>query len=337
MNKLIIVGNGFDRAHNLDTSYQHFLFWFLTNKENYGIKFDSEDPHRLIKYSGGFPIRPEFDTLPLLVNFLNSKAQSKEVEIKPQLDELLKRSLENWCDIESYYYYLLKKSVHDQGNHLGFVVHGNRIDDCNNFMAQITPALVKYLSDLVKSKTPTPIPAFTKIFEPVRRGKVIVLNFNYTNTVNLYTGGLGEQGLVLNIHGQLGDENSVIFGFGNEKDPMFEVLKDLNNDKLLHFIKSYKYLDSSNYKTLMAALTDAFDVHILGHSCGLSDGVLLKAIFEATNCRKIFPYFFKTKEDFVAKTFMISRHFHDMNLFRIRVADYSPTLRTPQFNDPPPH
>src|SRR5690606_15738927 len=34
MNKLIIVGNGFDLAHNLPTSYKHFINDFWSNLEN---------------------------------------------------------------------------------------------------------------------------------------------------------------------------------------------------------------------------------------------------------------------------------------------------------------
>ncbi len=29
MNKLLIIGNGFDLAHGLKTSYNHFLLWYL--------------------------------------------------------------------------------------------------------------------------------------------------------------------------------------------------------------------------------------------------------------------------------------------------------------------
>jgi hypothetical protein len=29
MNKLVIIGNGFDLAHGLNTSYSHFIVWCL--------------------------------------------------------------------------------------------------------------------------------------------------------------------------------------------------------------------------------------------------------------------------------------------------------------------
>jgi hypothetical protein len=50
----------------------------------------------------------------------------------------------------------------------------------------------------------------------------------------------------------------------------------------------------------------------MGHSCGLSDRILLNSIFERRNCKSIKIYYHQeseTENDFVEKTYEISRHF----------------------------
>src|SRR5690554_4361943 len=43
MNRLILIGNGFDLAHGLNTSYKDFIFWYLDRCfDNAGIYTSSE-------------------------------------------------------------------------------------------------------------------------------------------------------------------------------------------------------------------------------------------------------------------------------------------------------
>ena len=34
MNRLVLIGNGFDLAHGLNTSYKHFICWYLNQWES---------------------------------------------------------------------------------------------------------------------------------------------------------------------------------------------------------------------------------------------------------------------------------------------------------------
>ena len=68
--------------------------------------------------------------------------------------------------------------------------------------------------------------------------------------------------------------------------------------------------------------TTDFEVHILGHSCGISDRLLLNTIFENKNCKKIYPHYceFSDKStDFDNRTMNISRCFNDKMLLRKKV------------------
>jgi hypothetical protein len=57
MNKLILIGNGFDLAHGLKTSYSDFMLW-LINKNyklyNASLSSGSYFNDDLMRFTGGF-------------------------------------------------------------------------------------------------------------------------------------------------------------------------------------------------------------------------------------------------------------------------------------------
>jgi len=109
MNRIILIGNGFDLAHGLKTSYKDFITDFLSSKgdeikKNKGghvcefFKIDSS------LYSGSLDLKT-YDDFKLL--FSNN---TNKFEIKNRLfwDIIRKESLESWVDIENEYYQKLK-------------------------------------------------------------------------------------------------------------------------------------------------------------------------------------------------------------------------------------
>ncbi len=71
----------------------------------------------------------------------------------------------------------------------------------------------------------------------------------------------------------------------------------------------------------------------MGHSCGLSDRVLLSTIFEHDNCKKIRICFYgdpQGQNDYTSKTYQISRHFNNKALMRERIIPFNPYDRIPQ-------
>lgn len=154
---------------------------------------------------------------------------------------------------------------------------------------------------------------------------ILLLNFNYTTTPNLYLYKDSNITTINYIHGKLDDSNSVIFGYGDELDDKYIKIKDLNNNEYLKHFKTAKYLESDNYRKLLQFIDSApFQVCIMGHSCGNSDRTLLNTIFEYDNCISIKPYFYK-KEDgtdnYLDIIQNISRNFTDMKKMRDRVVN----------------
>ena len=153
---------------------------------------------------------------------------------------------------------------------------------------------------------------------------VLILNFNYTNTADSYERpGLG---YTIYIHGELEYRDSIIFGYGDELDEKYQQLQALNENECLKNIKSIKYLESGNYRSVLNFLEAApFQVLIMGHSCGNSDRTLLNTIFEHKNCISIKPYYYKNEKDgtdnYLDIVQNISRNFTNMKLMRDRVVN----------------
>ena len=106
-------------------------------------------------------------------------------------------------------------------------------------------------------------------------GKVFLLNFNYTtyiesnfrNMSELFVGSCEQE----HIHGDLNDENSIIFGYGDDSGEMYKRLSDKNDNRFLENDKTVKYLGSARYRNFLGFIESApFQVCIMGHSCGVS-------------------------------------------------------------------
>jgi hypothetical protein len=116
MNRIILIGNGFDLAHGMPTSYQHFLddFWktaieeTLSNRDKDGnfdgdfFAVDKVPPYYQSDYTYKV-FKEDCDTAGSQITFKN-----RFLEIITN-----KSSIQNWVDIENEYYYLLKESYGD--------------------------------------------------------------------------------------------------------------------------------------------------------------------------------------------------------------------------------
>ncbi|MCL2098546.1 MAG: bacteriophage abortive infection AbiH family protein [Bacteroidales bacterium] len=154
---------------------------------------------------------------------------------------------------------------------------------------------------------------------------LLFLSFNYTHTEEKY---IKPSSIVetIHIHGEINKENnSMIFGYGDESDDDYHQLEKLNDNKYLQNIKSIRYSDTDNYRKLISFLEIApYQIFIMGHSCGTSDKTLLKAMFEHENCASIKPFFHKksdTENNYSDIVSNISRNFKDKVLMRDRVVN----------------
>lgn len=334
-NTLIIIGNGFDLAHGLKTSYRDYLFKQFDDEINEISKGNKDD------YNSGFLYREKlksvlvpYKTIQDLIEKIvihENKEDNLGFKVKNSffLTLLNKLYLNNWVDIENEYFNELINIIETQSS---------AIDEFQNGFRAIVEGLNTYIEGIeISTKQESINKYFQQIVDNIDDSgleQVHVLNFNYTSTPELYI----EKEKVNYIHGKLFDEqNPIVFGYGNETHPKYKQIEDSGNKEYLRFLKSYAYLQTNNYHNFLKFIeSDNFDVIIMGHSCGMSDGVMLKTIFEHSNCQNIIIKYYeymnsdgKIINDFFSKTQEIARHFSDKALFRKKVLPISNPAVTP--------
>ena len=152
--------------------------------------------------------------------------------------------------------------------------------------------------------------------------RIMILDFNYTNTAGLYLPHANRFS-INHIHGNFSEPSNIIFGYGDELDDEFRNLMKKNVNEYLRYIKSFRYLETLNYRRMLSFIESApYQLCIMGHSCGTSDRTLLSTLFEHKNCVSIKPYYY-CKDDgtdnYIDLIQNISRSFSNPRIMRDRV------------------
>ncbi len=335
MNKLFLIGNGFDLAHGRKTSYIDFLQFLITDSiRNFnGKNFTENDLFKLCcstvknEFSQDWIDSRIFKEIHSVTRFMTkiSPTPVKKNELFNLnsntffIKDIFESSLHsNWSGIENFYFESILKALNNN-------VWQDNINSINTDFSILKKYLINYLTSL-------PSPEKSKIFEDIFRkarrsgdgNNIFAINFNYTNTLNIYSriDGMNIFNEAINIHGDLDNQhvNPIIFGYGDEMDERYKRLELSNDRRFIENIKSFWYGYSNNYQNLISLLGNTFELHLIGMSCGLSDRVLLNYLFEHENCKKIQIYFYK-KGDFDSyfSTYQsIAMHFSITNRQRMR-------------------
>ncbi len=329
-NKLFIIGNGFDLAHGLKTRYSDFFLWYfnkcisLINLENKSFYNDN-----LINISLKSHEIKEFTSLESINKYL--KSDNITLKFKNNFFETIFRKFTDlkWVNIE-YEYYLKLIEVYDLNEkYKGTNIYNleQRLKELNNCFNYIKEQIIEYLNTIEVNSSiyneQIELHLKNEIFDPkIERNLFLV--FNYTETIELYLNELNVQNYqIIYIHGKLNDkENPIIFGYGDEMDEYYNKIERLNINDFLTNIKSFNYFKTSNYRNLFLFLNlGYFNVNIMGHSCGISDRILLNGIFTNQMCNLIKIFYHKINDndnDFFEKTQEISRHFKAEEKNRMR-------------------
>lgn len=180
MNKLVIVGNGFDLAHGLPTSYSDFIddFWKCL-KDNY----EKEEIKLVVDINPSYYRFLVYNPINNFEDFIsNLEEYCKEYNYKfDKIKHLYftdssqstyifkftnsffkkvnnKKAIENWVDIENLYYSELKKIVKaeklqtHESDEDWLRVKRNKIESLNNELEQIKKLLIKYLDRELNQK-----------------------------------------------------------------------------------------------------------------------------------------------------------------------------------------
>jgi hypothetical protein len=333
LNKIILIGNGFDLAHKLKTKYNDFINYFWKNEAELLIKehikitndpanretrpsfFDYKDDFISISNVRYSPKKIQvastneegFHYFKYILSFLGGNLQQNYQIHSLFLEQITNQSFENWVDIEYEYY-----------NSLLECVNGKRkygIEKLNAEFSNITKALEKYLSIQMENE----VVLSDKIKEHIKSiikpvdvkgyyasnfdDSILILNFNYSNVIERYLNNYFQfcknNVKCLYIHGQLNNSNnSIIFGYGDELDDNYKLIENAVDNNYLDNVKSIRYSKTRNYKEMLEFIEPAgYEIYIMGHSCGISDKTLLNTLFEHKNCLSINIFYHKINDN----------------------------------------
>ena len=365
MNRLIILGNGFDIAHGLPTKYNDFITWYIRewysylNTSNKYTEFDSLCTFSLNDHRISWQELFQSYSTPKGEAFLGFiKRYPALFDIKySSFMSRISNSIESrgWVDIENEYYNLLKEYVDSGESQLACELN-NQLDFIRKkltvYLSNIQENMSgKFISEEIKniliepfSETDIAIeylhnPSYSEEIKVIEDGKEfpetsMILDFNYTNTSDYYSLSSPLKTTINHIHGCLKDPDSMIFGYGDELDDEYQKLLKFNNNNLLSNIKSIRYLESDNYRKLLEFIEYApYQIYIMGHSCGTSDRTMLNTLFEHRNCVSIKPFYYEKddgSDNYLEIVQNISRNFTNMKLMRDRVVNKQYCTPLPQ-------
>lgn len=302
--KVIIVGNGFDLAHGIKSSYSDFLLFLI--RKYITIAYNENHFH---KHSDGLYYKEKEDVLFSVfirqvdreremvnwflslsspVELLNStKKGSVIVEIKSTL--ITEYIHLNWSDFEVAYFNCLKKT---RGK------NSAALDRLHKECRLIRDYMIEYFRSVQMKQESLSAEDLQcgKIVSLISPGDSIgtfVVNFNYTNTISLYREFMKPSELVkiIHVHGSADEhleKDEIIFGYDDDRDPDFNDVFTKEHESYSEFFKSNSYFNSNVYNDLQNELNrDRFEVLSMGHSFGQSDAFILREIFLHGNCMRI--------------------------------------------------
>jgi len=164
MNRLVIIGNGFDLAHGLPTSYKDFIddYWEMVcyTKGTKIIKYNDDLVSLNCEFGGSYKI-VEYDLIDnikeyvVLKGFINRNTTYGHgkfvIEFKNSFFKIIcDNSIENWVDIENEYYQKLKiivklASLSNKEKKTQAIILNKEFEDVKNL-------LEKYLKEKIEKQ-----------------------------------------------------------------------------------------------------------------------------------------------------------------------------------------
>jgi len=374
MNRLILIDNGFDLAHGLNSKYSDFINSYVKGFIHPVItasrfKKDIDSPLFKITLPTDF-----YENVTTEVLSMESAAQvldalefnGVEIEMPNFIKDLVSNIDSGWVDIEKLYYKNLLSAIKTYNNNITKyntqvrsrtnidVDPWKDIKELNKALTFLKEKLIDYLSKENKRfdnelQNDSLFEKYFKIFvdaqikineieTPLSLGNIYMLNFNYTKVAEEYYKRIKKHAIPVylsNIHGNIDDDQNAIFGYGDETDPKYKEIEYLDENDFLRGFKSFGYNKTSELQKLFLFIKkEHYEVMVIGHSCGLSDRVMFKEVFEHENCKAIRVYYCdKVADDYDNKIYNISRHFENNGLMRKKLITYDSSRRLPQFDD----
>ncbi len=203
-------------------------------------------------------------------DFIKSSEFKKLIDNQNRLSNYLKskHELQNWIDIENELKIYSKNFAYNDKNF-------------KKEFKDLSQALYKYLSKIEINNIDEKSEAFRMIRTAIDKGEVLIIDFNYTNTIskiskkfNFNINSDNSNVTHIKIHGSL-EDNNIIFGVEDDADilPQHIFLKKSVN-------KNFNAIDFSE------AIKNSDYFVIFGHSLGNTDHMYFKEYFHEFNYKE---------------------------------------------------
>lgn len=178
MNRIVLIGNGFDLAHKLPTSYKDFINWYWdyrfqglidchTNvtedilcKMTYLDKLWTGALYFDYKLKNSYGID--------IYDHLKSNDKKYKVELSPLFERIMNSvETKRWVDIENEYYHLLKKYAIENPSDVN-------TKELNKQLQYLQDLLIKYLTIINQAEIETNSYINNKIYSPIRPDDICV-------------------------------------------------------------------------------------------------------------------------------------------------------------------
>ncbi len=297
-NAILIIGNGFDLAHDMPTSYNDFANYYIeviTNKliscfnnnnfnpnkfffdDKFSQYFDYEISgmaYRLGQHGlGDIPneiknISAKLYKIYLDNNFTFQDVQKPVIKLFKSEKKAIKYIIKNkflgkLYNNEYKNWFDIEQSYFFELEYLLKKNNLNQVKQLNNELEQIKKYLKKYLTN-IKPKYSNNIENFFGTYF-LRKMNIYVINFNYTNTFDSYTNSFRynlEQGYFTNIdtnHIHGTLKEDIIFGYGDDTNNKYQEIKNKDEDEYLKNFKTTSYLMNNRYFDILSKLEDFKD------------------------------------------------------------------------------
>lgn len=333
VNRIIVIGNGFDIAHGVKTSYTD-LMNFIEHKVMSDNKRCSENH---LHYSDTNKTAHKYLSFILKSGKLEySQCYGKSVLFTRLYRDKVK--FNNWGNVEEKYFECLREIKGNQA----------KLDILNEEFELLKSLLSEYL---IEKESKIDVNQFnpTQLFKsqhPTQEKLIGVVNFNYTSKiVDYYVNNHVDKSrdfsslpiFNINIHGKLNDDdNPMIFGYGDDDSSEYLEIQNLNNNSFLSNFKTFQYLRNSNYRYIIFTLlknNPNIKVEIIGHSSSISDKTLLKTIVEHKNVKNIEYRYHSDESKYFNNIHNLSRVFDENITMRDKIIPLSRTRIIPSLEE----
>lgn len=164
MNRLILIGNGFDLAHGMQTSYSSFIdsFWKKTVGEiNNKNDFSSYENEIIVIPKCDPRIKIQIETFEGLVSMIKANRLSVSYKNKFFVNLSKEKQIKSWVDVEFEYYKALKEALINSKNY--------NIVQLNEDFEVVKFLLSRYLSGIEQLFNEKPISEYEKIHKKIGR------------------------------------------------------------------------------------------------------------------------------------------------------------------------